>query len=262
MRHADTVHGASNFAARYARVAAQHNKRGACIAEAQQAWRQQASTSVAAEPTLAPDTEPTLGPDGEEVCYICLSSEGCMLVNVCKCRWARVHQACLSAMVKHNECRACTVCKSPLQYPACGVLESTDLLELMYRAYPCAMLAHALFSLLIALAALCTIVWSTLYVEESRTTTVLCALVLGYTMINTIVILHHTPLNQQWLVTPLRVHASRACGALLGLLTRLTRLAPERSAAPPLATLSSFRHPHVAPRGAAVAPRPSHHESP
>ena len=195
-----TVHGATHFAARYARFGALHDKPGKCVTEAQQAWRRQQLSTGA----------PTPGTDSRETCYICLSSEGCMLVNVCKCR-SRVHQSCLSTMVKHNGCNVCTVCKSGLEYPH---EPSTELLELLYRTYPCAMLAYALFSLFVGFSALSLVVWSSIYLEESRDTTILCALaiLMGYSMINTIVILHHRPVNQPW-----------HCGSMLEQRQRYTR---------------------------------------
>ena len=127
------------------------------------------------------------GTDSRDTCYICFDSEGCMLVNVCKCR-SRVHQSCLSTMVKHNGCSVCTVCKSGLEYPC-----EPPLLELLNRTYPCAMLVYAIFSLLVGFATVCIVVWSSIYMRQnaSSSTTILCVLVLGYSMINTIVILHH-----------------------------------------------------------------------
>ena len=219
--YADTVHGASHFAARYARFGALHDTPGKCVA----------------------------GTDSRETCYICLSSEGCMLVNVCKCR-SRVHQSCLSTMVKHNGCNVCTVCKSGLEYPH---EPTTELLELLYRTYPCAMLAYALFSLLVGFSALCVVVWSSIY-PESSATTILCALVLGYSMINTIVILHYRPVDQPWHCGSMleqRQRFLRSCDmrSFLQLLMRFARVVrdsyvQEHSVAP-------------APR-AAVAPRFPH----
>ena len=236
--YADTVHGASHFAARYARFGAQHDKPDGSIAKAQQAWRRQQLSTGA----------PTPGTDSRETCYICLGSEGCMLVNVCKCR-SRVHQSCLSTMVKHNGCSVCTVCKSVLEYPC---EPSTELLELLYRTYPCAMLAYALFSILVGFAALCVVVWSSIYMEESSTTTILCALVLGYSMINTVVIFHHRPVDQPWRCGSLfeRQRYIRSCmRSFLQLLMRLTRVVRE----------SYVQEHSVAPAPrAAVAPRFPH----
>ena len=237
--YADTVHGASQFAARYARYGALRDTPGGCIAEAQQAWRsQQLSTGA-----------PTPGTDSRETCYICLGSDGCMLVNVCKCR-SRVHRSCLSTMVKHNGCNLCTVCKSGLEYPH---ESTTELLELLYRTYPCAMLAYALFSCFVGFAALCVVVWSSIYMEESSTTTILGAIVLGYSMINTIVILHHRPVDQPWdcgSILEQRQRYTRSCmRSFLQLLMRFARVVH----------VSYVQEHWVAPAPrAAVAPRSPH----
>lgn len=49
--------------------------------------------------------------DGNPVshCYICLGTEGEMLVNVCACKWSRVHVHCLESLQKVND--KCGVCK-------------------------------------------------------------------------------------------------------------------------------------------------------
>ena len=55
-------------------------------------------------------------------CFICLESEGRMLVNVCDCKWSRVHQRCLAIYVeatfKTPEEAKCRVCKKSIQVDA------------------------------------------------------------------------------------------------------------------------------------------------
>ena len=47
------------------------------------------------------------------VCYVCLQPDGPMIVNVCDCRWSRVHPACLDQLVKSQAgSDVCRVCRS------------------------------------------------------------------------------------------------------------------------------------------------------
>ena len=46
----------------------------------------------------------------EPHCYICLSTEGPLLVGVCACRWMAVHTACLRKQYHATKSHACRVC--------------------------------------------------------------------------------------------------------------------------------------------------------
>ena len=73
---------------------------------------QDASEETDRSAVTTPDPAPSEG-SMEPVCYVCLASEGEMLVNVCACRWSRVHIACLERMQKASKDGLCGVCKTP-----------------------------------------------------------------------------------------------------------------------------------------------------
>lgn len=60
------------------------------------------------------DVEIAASEAGEVSCFVCLSSEGPMLVNVCQCRWVRVHTACLDKLMQHDT--TCRVCTTPFRH--------------------------------------------------------------------------------------------------------------------------------------------------
>ena len=55
---------------------------------------------------VAVDIEIAGDPDS---CYVCLSSEGALLMNVCDCRWARIHPECLGKLLKEQKSSECKV---------------------------------------------------------------------------------------------------------------------------------------------------------
>lgn len=51
-----------------------------------------------------------------EVCYVCLESDGVMLVNVCACRWSRIHASCLDRLIEHDPSAVCRCCTQPFAH--------------------------------------------------------------------------------------------------------------------------------------------------
>lgn len=67
-----------------------------------------------------------LGLSADDACYICLDSDGPMLVNVCSCRNARVHRHCLLTLIRRTTARdheahatppppRCSVCRDEIK---------------------------------------------------------------------------------------------------------------------------------------------------
>jgi len=49
-------------------------------------------------------------------CFVCLGDDGAMLMNVCDCKWLRVHPNCLESLMLTHQTSRCAVCTKPLQY--------------------------------------------------------------------------------------------------------------------------------------------------
>ena len=49
-------------------------------------------------------------------CFVCLGDEGAMLMNVCDCKWLRVHPQCLESLMLTHQTGRCAVCTKSLQY--------------------------------------------------------------------------------------------------------------------------------------------------
>ena len=60
-----------------------------------------------------------------------------MLVNVCACRWSRVHETCLTNLLKHST--SCGVCKQEIAHDPRAMLSLT---QLLCQTYPWAVLIH------------------------------------------------------------------------------------------------------------------------
>ena len=60
----------------------------------------------------APATAANDDDDGADACYICLSSDGPMLVNVCACRTSRAHRRCLDELIRTKPDATCGVCRT------------------------------------------------------------------------------------------------------------------------------------------------------
>jgi len=88
-----------------------------------------------------------------------------MLVNVCPCRWSRVHETCLTNLLKHST--SCGVCKQEIAHDPRAMLSLT---QLLCQTYPWAVLIHQLFSLVVAFIALAIILRSYISLKECATT--------------------------------------------------------------------------------------------
>ena len=53
-------------------------------------------------------------PEEPTCCFVCLETEGPMLVNTCACRWLHVHPKCLDRVLENNCSGTCSVCKSTI----------------------------------------------------------------------------------------------------------------------------------------------------
>lgn len=63
-------------------------------------------------------SSPTNDSDGgkeTDMCYICLGTDGPMLVNVCKCTWSQIHPACFERLVEHST--TCRICRHEFAMP-------------------------------------------------------------------------------------------------------------------------------------------------
>ena len=49
-------------------------------------------------------------------CFVCLGDDGGMLMNVCDCKWLRVHPNCLESLMLTHQTSRCAVCTKSLQY--------------------------------------------------------------------------------------------------------------------------------------------------
>ena len=91
--HGATVHGATAFAETFTH---KRNK----------------STKVVIDlPAHWPRAPPCSG-----ACFVCLGDEGGMLMNVCDCKWLRVHPQCLESLMLTHQTTRCAVCTKSLQY--------------------------------------------------------------------------------------------------------------------------------------------------
>ena len=152
----------------------EHSIHGACnfaIVHRSPPVRDQSAIVKPPRPTASGSSD---GPCEEPACYICLGTEGPMLVNVCACRWSRVHEACLVKLLKQSN--TCGVCKQQLLLEPRALLSTS---ELLCRAHPCCVRVHALSSLFVALLAMLLLAWSLGVVGESRTT-MPCVFILGH----------------------------------------------------------------------------------
>jgi len=102
-----------------------------------------------------------------------------MLVNVCPCRWSRVHETCLTNLLKHST--SCGVCKQEIAHDPRAMLSLT---QLLCQTYPWAVLIHQLFSLVVAFIALAIILRSYISLKESGVTIPSCIFVIGYAIFN------------------------------------------------------------------------------
>jgi hypothetical protein len=73
-------------------------------------------------------------------CYVCLESEGAMLMNVCDCRWSRIHPACLEKLVEHDRAAACKCCTKRFTLPS-GFTPPKPLFEQLWAVHPRSMKA-------------------------------------------------------------------------------------------------------------------------
>ena len=68
------------------------------------------------ETLLSADAAPAAAADDDDdeadACYICLSSDGPMLVNVCACRTSRAHRRCLDELIRTKPDATCGVCRT------------------------------------------------------------------------------------------------------------------------------------------------------
>ena len=65
-------------------------------------------------PTSSAESTPS--EPAAQACYICFGCEGPMLVNVCSCKWSRVHASCLDEMLRASDKFTCGVCKDEISH--------------------------------------------------------------------------------------------------------------------------------------------------
>ena len=91
--HGATVHGATAFAETFTH---KRNKSTKVVIDLPALWPRASSRSGA--------------------CFVCLGDEGAMLMNVCDCKWLRVHPQCLESLMLTHQTGRCAVCTKSLQY--------------------------------------------------------------------------------------------------------------------------------------------------
>ena len=91
--HGATVHGATAFAETFTH---KRNKSTKVVIDLPALWPRASSRSGA--------------------CFVCLGDEGAMLMNVCDCKWLRVHPQCLESLMLTHQTTRCAVCTKSLQY--------------------------------------------------------------------------------------------------------------------------------------------------
>lgn len=96
-----TVHGAANFC--HVRWHTTGNDRIAPMPLP--AWNVKTKTVDIAPPGPAVCCEEDQ--QAQPACYVCLEESGEMLVNVCACRWSRVHVKCLERVQKTSKDNMC-----------------------------------------------------------------------------------------------------------------------------------------------------------
>ena len=128
VKHGATVHGATYFSR----------------------LRHSVETRITPDPVLL--TPPMHCPpsaaaesQAEGVCYVCLCDEGEMLVNVCACRWSRVHAACLERLLLNSTDGNCGVCKKRIQHEP-----PASPLALMWKQQPQACFLRVISSICVA----------------------------------------------------------------------------------------------------------------
>ena len=84
-------------------------------------------------------------------CYVCMQAEGAMLVNVCACRWARIHTACLERLQRSAFGGGqCGVCKQPFAQALTHAVDSfrATPLDVKWKARACLVALRAVFAVI------------------------------------------------------------------------------------------------------------------
>ena len=100
-----------------------------------------------------------------------------MLVNVCSCKWLRVHEECLRGVLRSRG-TTCGVCQCEFAHSEQD-LQDLSMAEQLYKSQPCLVVTAALCSLLSAFFAL-MVVCLTFFDAPTTPMIILCAFIMMY----------------------------------------------------------------------------------
>jgi hypothetical protein len=106
--HSISVHGACDFARLLASRLHDHTDK---IKTIDASIVQVAHRTVQASPSIQVDDLES----EQQTCFVCLESEGVMLVNTCACKWSKIHPTCLDRLLATGR-RDCSVCRFPIAH--------------------------------------------------------------------------------------------------------------------------------------------------
>ena len=105
--------------------------------------------------------------ENQQSCYVCMESEGHMLINVCACRWAVIHPACLGKLLKTQgaSCRVCKVqfshtVETALEHERALLIEQQGVGTTIWSKRPREASVHLLLALLTAITGVALMAWA------------------------------------------------------------------------------------------------------